>query len=234
MRRQTLKVLLLSSACMLIPALGLGASGPAGLETGSRLPNLLLEARVRNLPVDVAAPSRGWVVYFFSPESAASQENGRRAERLASGLPSEWTLLAVAGEDEGLDAFLQSLHVTSPVLSQISRESLARYRFSKTPRIYILDAGWKLVEVLDGPFQGKSAKKLSARLNIPVALFAPQGAPHKSESSTGPNATSQRVGKFPRDTCLDRQQRPYSSGAKANAFGLTFLCGTGGAWAPLP
>jgi len=215
----------LAALCGLLMPAGqcLGAGG--GLQAGSQLPNLLLEAKIRNLPVQAEAPRSGWIVYIFSPASAASQKNAASAEQLASSLPSDWAFLSVADEDAGVPGFLEKFHLTSPVLFQISKPTLALYAASKTPRTYVLDKDWKLLEVLDGPFQGAVAKKLSTRLKIDVTQAGAKSSP------SAPAATGRQSGLSASNLCLDRQQRTYSSGARANALGFKFVCAvTGGAW----
>jgi len=215
----------LAAWCGLIVPAGQCLGATATPKVGSQLPNLLLEAKIRNLPVQAEAPRNGWIVYIFSPSSAAAQKNAASAEQLAGSLPSDWSFLSVADADNGLPGFLEKFHVTSPVLFQLSTKTLALYAGSKTPRTYILDKDWKLVEVLDGPFDGAVAKKLSTRLKVDVKQTPAKGSP------AAPAAAERPSGLSADNLCLDRQQRTYSSGARANAFGFRFVCAmTGGAW----
>ena len=174
---------------------------------------------MRNAPVGVQAPRTGWVVYVFSPQSPVSEENSGRAQAVAESLPSDWAFLAVAME-EGLPAFLERVKMTAPVISQVPSETLAAYRVTTIPRTYILDRNWKLLEVLDGAFQGEVADRLASRLKVKITR----------SSDSGP--TAQQDQNRPGSMCLDNEQRPYSRGSKADVLGLTFRCGPGGIWAP--
>lgn len=193
-------------------------SDAKGPEIGSRLPSLVSEARLRNAPVGAPAPGNGWLVYFFSPGSSASKDNSARVEALARSLPAGWAFLAVATEEEGLAAFLDRLRVTVPVATQIPRESLAAYQVTAVPRTYVLDRDWKLVEVLDGAYDGEAVDRLQALLKVPV--------PSPAQETAAPSP------QFPPGVCLDGDQAPYSRGAKADVFGQVFQCGAGGLWIP--
>src|SRR5689334_22214143 len=132
-------------------------------EIGKRLPSVLAEARMRNAPVGEPPAKEGWVVYAFSPLAAASDTNQKHVEELARSLPAGWTLLAVATEAQGVPAFCERLRVRVPVLTQVPAATLKAYKATAAPRTYVLDKDWKLLEVLDGPFEGKVAEKLTAR-----------------------------------------------------------------------
>jgi hypothetical protein len=205
-----------------------GVSAAERPEIGSPLPSLLAEARMRNAPVEVAPPQGGWVVYAFSPASPASEKNSRSVEKLARALPPDWQLLAVATEPHGAQDFVERLHVTIPVLTQVAEKAVEAYRITSTPRTYVLDKDWKLLEILDGPYEGEVAKKLAARFK--VALPAAAAGPDASRGqppSAGPPSSA-------RNLCLDRQQNVYSRGAKAEVLGWKFQCGPGGVWVPAP
>ena len=215
-RRWGRKILLLA-LLFLIPAWrpGLGDTGKAAV--GSRLPSVLSQARMRNAPVGEPPAQSGWIVYAFSPLSPKSEANQKRVEELARSLPPGWVLLALSTETEGVSAFAERLRVRVPVLTQVPAATLKPYKVTNTPRTYILDKDWKLLEVLDGPFEGKVAKTLAARFkpSIPRAQAdRPAGGPDS------PNL------------CRDSQQAPYSPGSKADALGVKLRCGTGGVWMP--
>src|SRR5688572_3434808 len=143
-------------------------------ETGKRLPSVLAEARMRNAPVGEPPAKDGWIVYAFSPLSPKSEANQKRVEELARSLPRGWTLLAVSTETEGVSAFVERLRVTVPVLTQVPAAALKAYKVASTPRTYVLDKDWKLLEVLDGPFEGKVAEKLAARFKTQPSSATPQ------------------------------------------------------------
>jgi hypothetical protein len=210
-------------------ALGFGLSGAGGSasgrpEIGSALPSLLAEARMRNAPVGVAAPQGGWVIYAFSPMSPASEKNHPSVEKLARALPPGWQFLAVATEPQRAQDFIERLHVTIPVLTQVAEKALEGYRITSTPRTYLLDKDWKLLEILDGPYEGEVAKKLSARFKVTLPAGAEAG--RGQLPGTGPANGA-------RNLCLDRQQYGYSRGAKAEVLGWKFQCGPGGVWVPV-
>jgi hypothetical protein len=193
---------------------------------GSEVPNLLQSGRLRNAPVDSPAPPAGWVLYAFSPGSPACAQNAPNVARLAASLQPGWALLAVAVESRGLPRFLERFHVTLPVLMDVPLAELAKLRVTATPRTYILDPQWKVLEVLDGPFEGSVASRLVQRLHPrpgprlqagAAAAPAPQNDPDLSVTST--------------KLCLDAQQRPYSPGAVATALGTKLECKPGGTWA---
>lgn len=186
---------------------------------GTRLPSVLTQARMRNAPVGEPPATGGWIVYAFSPLSPKSDANQKHVEELARSLPHDWVLLSIATEADGARAFCERLHVTVPVLTQIPAATLKAYKVNSTPRTYVLDQDWKLLEVLDGPFQGKVAEKLAARFKTTKTGAGPQGAP----SSGGPSSPN---------LCRDRQQYPYSRGSKADALGMKLRCGTEGVWGP--
>lgn len=192
-------------------------------EVGSQLPNLLQGVRMRNAPVGAAAPGKGWVVYAFSPRSAASEADVGTVESLARSLPPDWGWLAMAVEDEGLPEFLERLHVTVPVLTQIPPETLAAYQVTPAPRTYVLDEEWKLLEAVEGPLKGEAAEKLADRFKVTVTPAAVPGSPDPAEKS---------LQDLPPNLCLDKRQRPYSRGAQADVLGLQFRCGPGGLWIP--
>jgi len=204
--------------------LGLGlpwAGSASGIpEIGSPLPSLLAEARMRNAPVDVAPPQGGWVVYAFSPAAPVSEKNNPSVEKLAKSLPPDWVLLSVATEPHGVQDFVDRLHVTVPVLTQVAEKALESYRITSTPRTYVLDKDWKLLEILDGPYQGEVAKKLAARFKVALPVTAAVTA-----GAAPPKGTP--------NLCLDRQQLGYSRGAKADVLGLKLQCGPGGVWVPV-
>lgn len=186
---------------------------------GKPLPSVLAGARMRNAPVGEPPAQEGWIVYAFSPLSPKSEANQKHAEELARSLPGGWVLLALSTETEGVSAFCQRLHVTVPVLTQVPTATLKAYKATATPRTYVLDKDWKLLEVLDGPFEGKVAEKLAARFKTrPSGETSPTNRPAGGPSS--PNL------------CRDRQQNPYSRGSKADALGVKLRCGTEGVWGP--
>jgi len=182
---------------------------------------------MRNAPVEVAPPQGGWVVYAFSPASPASEKNCRSVEKLARALPPDWLLLAVATEPHGVQDFVERLHVTVPVLTQVAEKALEGYWITSTPRTYVLDKNWKLLEILDGPYEGEVAKKLAARFKVALPAAATgadagRGQPPHAGPANGA-----------RNLCLDRQQYVYSRGAKAEVLGWKFQCGPGGVWVPV-
>jgi len=210
----------------LLLALGLAlmdrGAGGGGIrpDPGSRLPNLLALSQLRNAPVGAPAPKEGWIVYTFSPRSPKCEKNQEHVEELARSLPDSWALLAVATEPQDLPAFLERLHVTVPVLTQIPPKALSPYRIVSTPRTYVLDKDWTLIEVLDGPFEGRVAKKLAER-------FPSAGSPAPGHDLAPPGGKP-----LPSSLCRDRQQYPYSRGAAAEALGVKLRCGEGGVWVP--
>jgi hypothetical protein len=139
---------------------------------------------------------------------------------LARALPPGWLLLGVAVEQEGLTDFLDRLHVTIPVAAQVDQAALAAYHVGATPRTYILDPNWRLLEVLDGPFETEVAKSLEERFHNRLALDGAPGVPSHNPALRG------------KGLCFDHQQHPYSPGAKAAALGLPIRCGAGGVWLP--
>ena len=200
-------------------------------EIGTQMPSLLEGARLLNAPVGVGLPEKGWVIYAFSPKSSSCAENSSSIEALADSLPRDWALISVSTEDDGLLPFLARNHLTIPVLPQASREALAQYRVVSTPRTYILDKDWKLLEVLDGAFRGEVAARLSARFGVPIQPASVEGSSARAQDRA--DTQDQEIGR-PARLCLDSEQRPYSRGAKAEVFGELFECGVGGVWIPLP
>jgi hypothetical protein len=194
----------------------------AGLEIGTRLPSVLAGARMRNAPVGEPAPQGGWIVYAFSPLSPESERNQGRVEELARTLPRDWALLAMATDAQGVPAFCERLHVTVPVLTQVPAADLAAYRITGTPRTYVLDRDWKLLEVLDGPFEGEVAETLAARFP------AGPGSGKAPDLAAGPPGGKP----LPRGLCRDRHQGLYSRGSRADALGVQLQCGAEGLWVP--
>jgi hypothetical protein len=185
---------------------------------GTRLPSVLAGARMRNAPVDEPPAKEGWIVHAFSPLSPKSEANQKRVEDLARSLPRGWVLLTVSMETEGVSAFVERLHVTVPVLTQLPKATLNAYKIGSTPRTYVFDKDWKLLEVLEGPFEGKVAEKLAARFKT-----RPSAAPRGDQPAGGPRSPN---------LCRDRQQNPYSRGSKADALGVKLRCGLEGVWGP--
>lgn len=202
--------------------------GDRELEPGLQLPNLLREGQLRNAPIGIAAPRDGWIVYAFSPDSSLCERNSRSVEHLASSLSPDWALLSVATDDKALLPLTQRLNVTIPVLTRVPERDLAKYKIDRTPRTYILNQDWKLLEVLDGPYQGQVAERLSRRFNVRLT-------PPKTDStvSAGSAQTWDQPQEDFRRLCLDRQQKRYSPGAKVTALGLRLECGPGGLWIPI-
>ena len=183
-----------------------------------QLPDLPQEGRMRNAPVGVSAPRKGWILYADSPNSSLAARDRRDIATLARALPPDWAFLVIAKvEDEPLD-------VSVPVLTRLPENDLAKYRLPQSPRTYVLDRDWKLLEVLDGPYEGEVAKRLERRLDRQLRPSA-DGIARIDRRQNQPD-------RF-RNLCLDMQQRPYSPGAKVEALGLTLECGPGGLWAPL-
>src|ERR1700681_4652290 len=199
-----------------------GGSAAERPEIGSPLPSLLVEARMRNAPVEAVPPQGGWIVYAFSPASPLSEKNCRSVEKLARSLPPDWLLLALATESQGAQDFVERLHVTVPVLTQVAEKALESYRITSTPRTYVLDKDWKLLEILDGPYEGEVARKLAARFKVALPAAAALAEAGRGQP---PGA---------RNLCLDRQQNTYSRGARAEVLGLKFQCGPGGVWVAVP
>jgi hypothetical protein len=189
---------------------------------GTRLPSVLTQAFLRNAPVAEPPAKEGWIVYSFSPLSAKSEANHKRVEELARSLPRGWVLLALSTETEGVSAFVERLHVTVPVLTRLPKTTLNAYKVAGTPRTYVLDKDWKLLEVLDGPFEGKVAKKLESRFKTSQA-----GKPSDTPPGGPPGGKP-----LPRNLCRDNQQAPYSRGAEVNALGVKLQCGMEGVWVP--
>ena len=187
---------------------------------GTQLPNLLTVAHMRNAPVGAPPAKDGWVLYVFSPLSPKSEKNQARVEELARNLPGTWVLLAVSAEPQGVPAFVERHHVTVPLLTQVPAKILSPYQAVSTPRTYILDKDWKLIEVLDGPFEGRVAKKLAER-------FPPAGKQAPAPAPAPPGGKP-----LPSSLCRDRQQYPYSRGADAEVLGMKMRCGEGGFWVP--
>lgn len=211
--------LLLAAGMIVLSACRPPASGSQ--EEGAQLPSLLDGAVMRNAPVDAAPPRGGWVIYAFSPEAPESERNADAVERLARSLPPDWALLAVATETKGLAELLRRVRPTVPVLSQVPGASLAAYQITRTPRTYILDSNWKLIEVIDGAYEGAAAERLAARFK----------GPEKPLSAAGPGTAEEEE---PVRLCRDPQQGAYSRGARAKALGRDYRCGERGVWIPSP
>jgi hypothetical protein len=219
--RPNRKVVLLLATSVLLAA-GVQA-GPRNPKVGTRLPSVLQEARMRNAPVGVAAPKGGWVVYVFAPGSAVADRNQAKVEALAGSLPADWILLSVATSAKEVPAFLEGQAVTIPVLTQVPEKVLAAYGGAGGgPRVYILDKDWKLLELLEGPLEGKVAKRLADRFKV---TWKP-GAERRAVASAAGEGE-----KRPPSMCRDAKQQEYSPGAKADALGLVLRCGMGGMWA---
>lgn len=205
-------------------AWGASSSDAGTPETGTRLPSVLTGARLRNAPVGEPPAREGWIVYAFSPLSPKSEANQKRVEELARSLPRGWVLLAVSLETEGVSAFVERLHVKVPVLTQVPKAALTAYRVTSTPRTYVLGKDWKLLEILDGPFEGKVAEKLAARFKTSQA-----GKRAGAAQSVPPGGTPP-----PPNLCRDGRQDLYSRGADADALGMKLRCGMEGVWVPAP
>jgi hypothetical protein len=189
------------------------------LKPGSQLPNLLVGSSLRNAPVDAPAP-RGWVVYVARPDCRACEKTLGEAAGLASSLSPEWAfLVAVPGKPEEVEPFLAGHRLTLPVVTQIQAPTLAAYRISREPAVYVLDRDWRLVEVKTGPLDHRRALALASRLKVDLKALA-----------ASPKPATTRPGSL----CLDQRQAPYSRGAKADALGLRFRCGPGGIWTYIP
>jgi len=209
--------ILLAFLLVLVSGRSSGDASSRKPRAGARLPSVLREARLRNAPVDEPPPSSGWIVYVFSPLDSGSGSQQARVEALTRSLPRGWALLSVATEAQGVPAFLERTRATVPVLTQVPAATLAAYRVTATPRTYVLDRDWKLLDVLDGPWEGKVAKELAARFGT-FGGVPPAGT--AADSS------------LPRNLCRDRQQLPYSRGARADALGVKLQCGMEGIWMP--
>jgi hypothetical protein len=201
--------------------LGSSATEPA---VGSQLPSLLGKGKLRNAPIGVPAPTAGWVIYAFSPTCAGCAGNTHDVELLARSLPQDWQLLSVSTADADLVEYLHETNMKVPVIGYLPAANLAEYRAANVPRTYVLDSDWKLLEVLDGPFTGRTAKRLSER-------FGTAFEPHEGDGRVAPTTGAQQDGpKPPASACLDHRQSPYSAGATAEAMGLSLRCGAGGWW----
>jgi hypothetical protein len=196
----------------------------SGLAPGTRLPDLLAVSELLNVPVEAPAPAKGWLLYAFSPASPASEANSDQVEGLAAVLPRGWSLLSVSVDDPGLEPFLERLGVTVPVLRRVPAGDLARYEPAPLPRTYVLDREWRLLEIVDGPYEREALAKLSRRLGSPLAL--PRVASTERASAAVPPAPAGA------SLCRDRQRLPYSPGATVEVFGRQFRCGVGGGWLP--
>lgn len=200
---------------------GCGTDSSGSMRAGRQLPPLLPAGQLLNAPIEVPEPTEGWVLYLFSPRDCPQcEENSSRVEALARALPHGWQFLGIAIEEEGLADFVDRLHVTVPVAAQIDQAALSAYTVDATPTTYVLDQGWRLLEVLGGPFEPEAAQTLEKRFRIHLAL---DGAP----STSDPNPDLRGKG-----LCFDHQQHAYSPGAKAAAWGLPIRCGAGGVWLP--
>ncbi|HEX6899441.1 MAG TPA: hypothetical protein VF789_07005 [Thermoanaerobaculia bacterium] len=178
---------------------------------------------MRNAPVGVAAPRGGWVVYVFAPGSAVAERNQGKVESLSRALPADWVLLSVATDAKAVPAFLERVAVTVPVLTQVPAEVLTAYGAAGGGlRVYILDKDWKLLEALEGPIEGKVAKRLADRFKV---TWKPSSEPAAPAPAAG-------AGDKRPSMCRDAEQHEYSPGAKADALGLEIRCGMGGMWAP--
>lgn len=208
--------ILLLALLFLVAGSRAGDSDTRNPKMGARLPSVLTQARMRNAPVDEPPAQEGWIVYAFSPLSPKSEANQKRVEELARSLPRGWVLLALSTETEGVSAFVERLHVKLPVLTQLPAATLSAYRIKATPRTYVLDKDWKLLEVLDGPFEGKVAEKLAARFK--TRPYTPM-----ERAPNGPSSPN---------LCRDHEQYPYSRGSKADALGVKLRCGPEGVWMP--
>ena len=195
-------------------------SSPAGLEKGTQLPSVLDGAVMRNAPVEAAPPAQGWVVYVFSPEAPESARNSDAVERLSRSLPPDWVFLSVATESKNLSEFMRRVRPTVPVLSQVPDGALTAYRVTRTPRTYVLDSDWKLLEVIDGVYQGEAAKQVAAR-------FKGSGEPLPAAGPVTKDDEPVRL-------CRDPHQGAYSRGAKARVLGRSYRCGEKGVWVPSP
>jgi hypothetical protein len=213
---RTAAALLLASSLSAATEMGPGCRSVAAapLKPGTRLPNLLAGADLRNAPVGSPAP-QGWVIYVLPPNCAACEKTLGEAVRLASSLPPEWAFLtAVPGKPEQVEPFLTRLGLTSPLAARIPQPTLAAFRIAGEPVVYVLDRDWRLLKAYAGPLDSKRAQELASRFKVALASGPkPPAAPSK-----------------PGNLCLDQQQAPYSRGAKAEALGLRFRCSPGGVW----
>ncbi len=216
------RVILLLALLCLSSSYRSGSSDTRNPKVGARLPSVLTQARMRNAPVDEPPAKEGWIVYAFSPLSPKSEANQKRVEELARSLPRGWVLLALSTDTEGVAAFVERLQVTMPVLTQVPKPTLSAYKVSSTLRTYVLDKEWKLLEVLDGPFEGKVAKKLAARFKA-----SQSGKPTETSQSSPPGGKP-----LPHNLCRDGNQAPYSRGSRVVALGTKLQCGMEGVWVP--
>lgn len=162
------------------------------------------------------------MIYVFAPGTAVPERNQEKVEALARALPADWVLLSVATDAKAVPAFMERLRVTVPVLTQVPEKVLAAYGRRGAIRTYILDRDWKLLESLEGPFEGKVAKRLADRFQV---TWKP--SPERAAAAPVAGVGEER----PRPMCRDAGQQEYSRGAKANALGLEIRCGLGGLWA---
>jgi len=201
------------------------SGGMVDLRPGSQLPNLLQVGRLRNAPVARPAPKSGWVLYVFSPSSPLCASNAPAVATLANSLPEDWVLLSVAMDNRDLQSFIDRFTVTTPVLTGIPETELTKYQPAAS-RTYLLDDSWQLIEILDGPYQGEVAERLSRRLKVQLPRVL-------TERAQNPEPSRKQPIRLNGELCLDSQQKPYSRGAKADVLGMRFECGTGGLWIPV-
>lgn len=209
----------------LASALSRSRAQPGELKVGSKMPDLLVgPVRFRNAPVDSAIPSAGWVVYFFSPRCEWCRKNSASLETLNRSLPAGWRLIAVSLDENGLDKFIDDFRVTVPVVSRVRPESVETYRVLGTPRTYLLNRDWALLEVLGGAYTGAVAERLRERFNVSLDL---SNAPTDSPAALAPASAAAGSSRL----CLDEKQNTYSTGARAEILGEAYRCATGGEWA---
>lgn len=211
-----------------VGAIGLGGESGAAemkLRPGLELPNLLRQGRFRNAPANQRPPGSGWVVYLFSPRSAVSAKNSDQALAVARSLPQDWAFLAVATETDGLLPFMERQRFRVPLISEVPAGELSAYGPSTRPRTFILGPDWRLIEEMDGLYNGEVARRLAHRLGPAVKLALGGGA-----AVDGPKPPPG----LPAGLCLDSLQRPSSPGAGIVAFGVRFECEKDGTWVSLP
>lgn len=128
-------------------------SGP--LRHGARVPDIpVLDLSGTPRLLSYANSKVPTVLYFFQPDCNWCEQNSDHINFLASHLSSRYNVVGLSPVREGLSAYIASHHISFPVYSSLSRDSLAPYHLGITPETIVISPNGIVDRSWDGAYVG--------------------------------------------------------------------------------
>lgn len=159
-----------------------GQGGPYPIDVGAQIPPMTLKVLGKDAvqTVHYEGPSRGTVIYAFSPQCGWCWRNEPNVAALMQCANGPYRVFLVAMNDDGILNYFRDGLPPRPILLDDRHEFLRAAKITTTPTTLVVSTDGKVAKVWAGAYIGKRAQEISEYFHclLPGLRESPE-APHE-------------------------------------------------------